>query len=105
MEDRYVVWEVPVRMLPVQTSQKERHFHENEHDERHKYDEILNQDNDNRDGMSYSLKTHKEKTRNLIYEHDMDAKRGNKDTQKYVGSYNQECYETDTQTENLFWIT
>jgi len=61
-------------MLPVQTSQKERQFHENEHDGRHKYDEILNQDNDNQDGMSYSLKTHKEKTENLIYEHDMDAK-------------------------------
>jgi hypothetical protein len=47
-------------MLPVQTSQKERQFHENEHDGRHKYDEILNQDNDNQDGMSYNLKTHKE---------------------------------------------
>ena len=52
-----MVWEVPVRMLPVQTSQKERQFHENEHDGRHKYDEILNQDNDNQEGMSYSLKT------------------------------------------------
>ena len=60
-----------MRMLPVQTSQKERHFHENEHDGRHKYDEILNQDNDNQDGMRYSLKTHKEKTGNLIYEYDM----------------------------------
>jgi hypothetical protein len=67
-------------MLPVQTSQKERQFHKNELDGRHKYDEILNQNNDNQDGMSYSLKTHKEKTRNLICEHDMDAKRGNKDT-------------------------
>jgi len=85
-----------MRMLPVQTSQKERQFHENEHDRRHKYDEILNQDNNNQDGMSYNLKKHKEKTRNLIYEHDMDAKRGNKDTQKYVESYNQECDETDT---------
>ena len=98
MEDRYVVWEVPVSMLPVQISQKERHVHENEHDGRHKYNEILNQDNDNQDGMSYSLKTHKEKTGNLIYEHDIDAERGNKDTQKYVGSYNQECDETYTQT-------
>jgi hypothetical protein len=89
-------------MLPVQTSQKERQFHENEHDGRHKYDEILNQDNDNQDGMSYSLKTHKEKTRNLICEHDMDAKRGNKDTQKYVGSYNQEGDEIDTQMEIYF---
>ena len=91
-----------MRMLPVQTSQKERQFHENEHDGRHKYDEILNQDNDNQDEMSYNLKTHKEKTRNLICEHDMDAKRGNKDTQKYVGSYNQEGDEIDTQTEIYF---
>jgi hypothetical protein len=52
--------------------------------------------------MSYNLKTHKEKTENLIYEHDMDAKRENKDTQKYVGSYNQECVETDTQIEMYF---
>jgi hypothetical protein len=89
-------------MLPVQTSQKERQFHENEHDERYKYYEILNQDNDNQDGMSYSLKTHKEKTRNLICEHDMDAQRGNKDTQKYVGSYNQKGDETDTQMEIYF---
>ena len=80
MEDRQVMWEVSVRMLHVQTFQKERHFHENQHDGRHKYDEILNQDNDNQDGMSYNLKTHKKKTRNLIYEHDMDAKKGNKDT-------------------------
>jgi hypothetical protein len=29
-----------------------------------------------------------EKTGNLIYEHDMEAKRGSKDTQKYIGSYN-----------------
>jgi hypothetical protein len=52
--------------------------------------------------MSYNLKTHKEKTENLIYEHDMDAKRENKDTQKYIGSYNQECIETDTQMEMYF---
>jgi hypothetical protein len=52
--------------------------------------------------MSYSLKTHKEKTENLICEHNMDAKRGNKDTQKYVGSYNQEGDKTDTQMEIYF---
>jgi hypothetical protein len=63
---------------------------------------MLSKDNDNQDGMSYNLKTHKEKTENLIYEHDMDAKKENKDTQKYVGSYNQECIETDTQTEMYF---
>jgi len=88
-----------VRMLPVQTLQKERHFHENEHDGRHKYDQTLSQDNDNQDGMSYNLKTHKEKTENLIYEHDMDAKGENKDTQKYIGSYNQECVETQCEVE------
>ena len=64
-------------MLPVQTLQKERHFHENEHDGRYKYDQTLSQDIDNQDEMSYNLKTQK-KTGNLIYEHDMDAKRGNK---------------------------
>jgi hypothetical protein len=32
----------------------------------------------------------------------MDAKRGNKDTQKYVGSYNQEGDEIDTQMEIYF---
>jgi len=89
-------------MLPGQTSQKERQFHENEHDRRHKYDEILNEDNDNQDGMSYSLKKHREKTENVICENDMDTKRENKDTQKYVGSYNQEGDETDTQTEIYF---
>jgi hypothetical protein len=52
--------------------------------------------------MSYSLKTHKEKTGNLICEHDMDAKKENKDTQKYVGSYNQQGNETDTQMEIYF---
>jgi hypothetical protein len=33
----------------------------------------------------------------------MDAKRENKDTQKYIENYNQEYYdETDTQTEIYF---
>jgi hypothetical protein len=48
-------------MLPVQTAQKERYFHENEHNGRYKYEQILSQDNDNQDGMSYNLKTHKKK--------------------------------------------
>ena len=43
-----------------------------------------------------------EKTGNLIYEHDMDAKRGSKDTQKYVGSFNQEGDKIDTQMEIYF---
>jgi hypothetical protein len=83
-------------------SQKERHFHENKHDKRHKYDEILNQDNNNQNGMSYILRTHMEKTGNLIFEHDMDAKKGNKDTQKYIENYNQEYDETYTQKEIYF---
>jgi hypothetical protein len=52
--------------------------------------------------MSYSLKTQKEKTENIICEHHMDAKRGNKDTQKYVGSFNQEGDKIDTQMEIYF---
>ena len=43
-----------------------------------------------------------EKTENLIYEHDMEVKMGNKDTQKYVESYNQECDQTGTQKEIYF---
>ena len=46
-----------------------------------------------------------QKTENLIYKHDMDAKKGNKDTQKYIGNYNQECDETYTQMEMFFWRT
>ena len=41
-------------VLFVQSSQKERYFHENEHDRRHKYDEKLNQDNNNQDEISIS---------------------------------------------------
>ena len=102
MEDRQVEWVEPRELLPVLTSYKERQFHENEHDERHRHDQTLNQDTNNQDETSYNLKTHKEKTENLIYEHDMDAKIENKDTQMYVGSYNQECDETDTQKEIQF---
>jgi hypothetical protein len=43
-----------------------------------------------------------EKTGNLIFEHDMDAKRGKKDTQKYIENYNQEYDKTDTQMEIYF---
>ena len=63
-------------------------MHENKHDKRHKHNQTLNQDINNQDGTSYNLKTHKEKIVNPIYEHDMDAKIENKDTQKYVESYN-----------------
>jgi hypothetical protein len=60
---------------------------------------MLNQDNDNQDDMSYILRTHMERTENLIYEHDIDSKRENKDTQKYIENYNQEYDKTDTQME------
>jgi hypothetical protein len=60
---------------------------------------MLNQDNDNQDDMSYILRTHMERTGNLIYEHDIDSKRENKDTQKYIENYNQEYDKTDTQME------
>jgi len=63
-----------VNVLSIQNSQKERCFHENEHDWRHKYDEMLNQDNDNQDEMSYILRTHMEKNGNPICEHGMDEK-------------------------------
>jgi hypothetical protein len=63
---------------------------------------MLNQDNDNQDEMSYTLRTHMERNKNLICEHDIDAKRGNKDTQKYVENYNQEYDKTNTQMEIYF---
>ena len=50
-------------VLSIQNSQKERQFHENEHDGRYKYDEKLNQDNDNQDEMSYNLRTYMVKNR------------------------------------------
>jgi len=63
---------------------------------------MLNQDNDNKDEMSYTLRTHMERNENLIYEYDIDAKRGNKNTQKHVENYNKEYDETDTQMEIYF---
>jgi hypothetical protein len=53
-----------------------------------KYNEMLNQDNDNQDEMSYTLRTHMKRNRNPICDYDMDAKRENKDIQKYVENYN-----------------
>jgi hypothetical protein len=86
-------------VLSVQSSQTEKHFHENEHDGRHKYDEKQNEDNDNQDEMSYILRTHMENNENPICELGMDAKRENKGTQKYAENYNQEYDETNTQTK------
>ena len=65
-------------MLFVQSSQKERQFHQNKHDERHKYVENLNQDNGNQDEMSFNLRTHMVKNGNPICEHGMDARKENK---------------------------
>jgi hypothetical protein len=63
---------------------------------------MLNQDNDNQDEMSYTLRTKMGRNENPICEHDMDAKGENKDTQKYTENYNQEYDETDTQMEIYF---
>jgi hypothetical protein len=79
--------------------QKETHLHENEHDGRHIYVEMLNRDNDNQDEMNYNLRTHMEMNKNPTYEHGMDAKTENKDTQKYIENHNQEYNETDIQKE------
>jgi hypothetical protein len=89
-------------VLSVQNLQKKRYFHKNEHDEIHKYDEMLNQDNDNQDKMSYILRTQMEKNGNLICKHVMSAKRKNKDTQKYAENYNQKCDKKNTHTEIYF---
>jgi hypothetical protein len=37
-----------------------------------------------------------ENNKNLTYEHDIDVKWGNKDTQKYTENYNQEYDKTNT---------
>jgi hypothetical protein len=77
-------------LLAVQNLQKETHSHENKHDGRHIYVERRNRDNDNQGVRNYSLRIHKERNKNPIYEHDMDAETENKDTQKYVENNNQE---------------
>jgi hypothetical protein len=41
---------------------------------------MLNQDSDKKDERNYILRTHMEMNENPTYEHDMDAKKGNKDT-------------------------
>jgi hypothetical protein len=67
-----------VVVLSVQNLQKKTH-HENEHDERHKYIDTLNQDNNNQDERNYILRTHIEMNENPTYEHDIDTKKKNKD--------------------------
>jgi hypothetical protein len=75
--------------LFVQILQAETHFHENKHDERRIYIDTLNQDNNNQDEKNYTLRTHMEMNRNPTYEHGMDPKKENRDTQKYVENHNQ----------------
>jgi hypothetical protein len=53
-------------VLSVQNLQKKRYFHENKHDRRHKYDEKLNQDNDNQDEISYILRTYGEEQKSNL---------------------------------------
>jgi hypothetical protein len=96
------MWRVLRYVLSIQSLQKERQFHENKHDGRHKYDKKLNQGNNNQDEMSYNLRTHMVKNGNPICEHGMDARKENKDTQKYAESYNQEYNKTNTQMEIYF---
>jgi hypothetical protein len=84
-------------VLSVQNLQKETHLHENKHDKRHKYVETLNQDNDNPNEKNYILRTYMEMNENPTYEHDMDGKKRNKDTQKYIENHNQEYNETNTK--------
>ena len=45
---------------------------------------MLNKDNDSQDEMSYTLRRNMKRNENPICEHDMDAKRGNKDTQTKI---------------------
>jgi hypothetical protein len=43
----------------------------------------------NQDEKNYTLRTHMEMNRNPTYEHGMDPKKENRDTQKYVENHNQ----------------
>jgi hypothetical protein len=63
---------------------------------------ILSQDNNNQDEKNYILRTHVERNENPTYEHDMDVKMENKDTQRYARSYNYKYDETDTKTKIYF---
>jgi len=45
---------------------------------------MWDQDNDNQDERSYSLRTHMERNKNPTYEHDMETDMKSKDTLMYV---------------------
>ena len=89
-------WE-PVQS--VQIYQTEKHFHENEHDERYTCDEIQYQNIDNQGERDCSQKIYKEKTENLICDYYRDARKENINIQKYVKIDNQETFETNNQKE------
>ena len=61
-----------------------KQVHEIRHDKIYKYVETKCQDNDNQDKISYSLKTHMERNKNIIYMHYMDGEKESKDTYMYV---------------------
>jgi len=69
--------------LFVQMLQKETHHHENEQYKSHVYIEILHQDKDYIDERNYILRTPIEMNRNPTYEHDMEAKKENRDSKRY----------------------
>ena len=60
------------------------------------------QDNDNQGEKSYSLRTHIEMNKNLIYYYDMDAETKNKDTQMYVKKHNQKNVVKGNQKETYY---
>ena len=50
---------------------------------------MLNQDSNNQDERNYILITHMEMSENPTYhEHGMNARKENKDTQKYIENHN-----------------
>jgi hypothetical protein len=65
-------------MLSIQNLQKKTHLHENKHDGRYKYVEMLNQNIDNQGERNYILRTHMKMNENSTYEHDMDVKKKKK---------------------------
>ena len=52
--------------------------------------------------MTYSLKTHLERNKNLIYDYDMDAETKNKDTEMYAKNHNKENVEKDNQKKTYY---
>jgi flagellar motility protein MotE (MotC chaperone) len=86
-----------VELHYVQTCQKKRYFHETEHDEQYKDDLTSNQDIDNLNESCYNLEKHKEKSKNLTYDHCMDEVVESRDTQKYKGKHSQESILKDIQ--------